>query len=350
MAEDLEHLAEAAADLDFNVYSQTNDSTRWVATFYGPKQLGAYHLYDRRRRTLAYLFEVQPELKPYKCSPMQGVVLRSRDKRDLVSYLTLPNEVEGDRPPDPLPMVLSVHGGPWASDRYAFDASHQWLADRGYAVLSVNYRGSTGFGKEFVNAGDRQHAAAMHDDLLDAVDWAISEEIARRDRIAIRGTSFGGYATLVGLTFTPEVFCCGVSLVGISNLITMLESIPPYWQAIETLLYRRYHDPRTTEGRAWLWSRSPLSRAEQIQKPLLIGHGQNDVRCKLAESEQIVAAMREGGLPVRFLVYPDEGHGFIRPENRLSFMAMEEAFFSQHLGGRCEPVGNDLKGSSFIER
>jgi acylaminoacyl-peptidase len=349
VADDLRLLAEAAGDLDFNVYSQTEDGTRWVVIFYGPTEPGAYHLYDRSSRTLRFLFDLRPELKSYTFASMQGLVLKSRDGHDLVSYLTLPRDVDGDRPPAPLPLVLAVHGGPWSRDQYGFSGFHQWMADRGYAVLSVNYRGSTGFGKAFVTAGDQQHAAAMHDDLLDAVDWAVREGIAQRHGVAIRGASYGGYATLVGLTFTPEVFCCGVSLVGISNLITLLESIPPYWHAIETVFYRRYNDPRTEEGRAWLWSRSPLSRVDQITKPLLIGHGQNDVRCKLAESGQIVTAMRARRLPVRYLVYPDEGHGFIRPENRLSFLAMEEAFYAEHLGGRHEPVGDDMAGSSITE-
>ncbi len=285
------------------------------------------------------MFELRPELAPYKFAPMRGLVLKSRDGRELVSYLTLPRDVEGDRPPEPLPMVLSVHGGPWSRDQYGFNSFHQWMANRGCAVLSVNYRGSTGFGKDFINAGDRQHARAMHEDLLDAVDWAVREGIARRDRVAIRGASYGGHAALVGLTFTPDTFRCGVSIVGISNLITMLESMPPYWSSIATTFYRRYHDPRTAEGRDWLWSRSPLSRVDQIKQSLLIGLGQNDVRCKLAESEQIVAAMRERGLPVRFLVYPDEGHGFIRPENRLSFLAIEEAFYAEHLGTRRRRSG-----------
>ena len=222
--------------------------------------------------------------------------------------------------------------------------------DRGYAVLSVNYRASAGFGKAFLNAGDREHAGRMHDDLIDAVDWAVGQGIANRDCVAITGASYGGYATLVGLTFTPEVFRCGVSLVGISSLITLLENMPPYWHAFASLMYRRYHDPRSAEGRAWLWSRSPLSRVDAIARPLLIGHGQNDVRCTLAESDQIVAAMRERDLAVRYLVYPGEGHGFQRAENRLAFNAATEAFFAEHLGGRCEPVGADRDGSSEEER
>ncbi len=267
-----------------------------------------------------------------------------------MSYLTLPAVVEGERPAAPLPTVLAVHGGPWGRDGYGFSTFHQWMADRGYAVLSVNYRASAGFGKAFLNAGDREHAGRIHDDLIDAVDWAVGEGIADPARVAITGGSYGGYATLVGLSFTPEVFRCGVSLVGISNLITLLENMPPYWHAFAAMMYGRYHDPRTEEGRAWLWSRSPLSRVDAIVRPLLIGHGQNDVRCTLAESDQIVAAMRERGLPVRYLVYTDEGHGFQRPENRLAFNAAMEAFFAEHLGGACEPVGSDRDGSGEDER
>lgn len=349
IAHDLARLAEAAGPLDFNVYSQTQDGFRWNVIFFGPTEPGAYFLYDRPTGSLMPLFDLRPDLKPYPLSPMHPVVIPSRDGLDLVSYLTFPHDVPGDRPPTPLPMVLTVHGGPWGRDGYGFDGGHQWLANRGYTVLSVNYRASTGFGKSFVNAGDREHAGKMHDDLIDAVEWAVGQGIARRDRVGIRGASYGGYATLVGLTFTPDVFCCGVSLVGISSLITSMESLPPYWHAVQNLFYRRYADPRTEEGRAWLWSRSPLARVDQITKPLLLGHGQNDVRCKAEESEQIVAAMRERGLPVRYFVYPDEGHGFTRPENRLSFLAMEEAFFAEHLGGACEPVGDDLIGASMVE-
>lgn len=224
------------------------------------------------------------------------------------------------------------------------------MADRGYAVLSVNYRASAGFGKGFLNAGDREHAGRIHDDLIDAVRWAVREGIADPARVAIMGTSYGGYATQVGLTLTPGVFRCGVSLVDISNLITLLENMPPYWQSFASLMFRRDHDPRTPEGRAWLWSRSPLSRVDAIAAPLLIGHGANDVRCTLAESDQIAAAMRERDLPVRYLVYPDEGHGFQRAENRLAFDAATEAFPAEHLGGRCEPVGSDRDGSSEEER
>jgi len=351
VADSLARLVEAfGPNRDFNVYSQTADGARWVAIAYGATDPGSYHLFDRDAGTVTPLFALRPELEGHRLAPMRAEVIPSRDGLDLVSYLTLPAEVEGDRPPAPLPMVLAVHGGPWGRDGCYFSAFHQWMADRGYAVLSVNYRASTGFGKAFLNAGDREHAGRIQDDLIDAVEWAVREGIAQRDRVAITGGSYGGYATLVGLTFTPEVFCCGVSLVGISNLITLLENMPPYWHAFATLMYGRYQDPRTEEGRAWLWSRSPLSRVDAITKPLLIGHGQNDVRCKVTESDQIVTAMRERGLPVRYLIYPDEGHGFDRPENRLSFNAVTEAFFAEHLGGHCEPPGEDMSGSSMEER
>ena len=244
-------------------------------------------------------------------------------------------------------MVLLVHGGPWARDVYGFDPNHQWLANRGYAVLSVNFRGSTGFGKKFVNAGDLQWGRKMHDDLLDAVDWAVKEGIADKTRVAIMGGSYGGYATLAGLAFTPEVFCCGVDIVGPSNLETLLATIPPYWAAFFENLARRVGDPRTEAGRKLLKERSPLNSAGAIAKPLLIGQGANDPRVKQAESDQIVDAMRAKGLPVTYVLYPDEGHGFAVPENRMSFFAIAEAFLAAHLGGRAEPFGQDFTGAKF---
>jgi dipeptidyl aminopeptidase/acylaminoacyl peptidase len=347
IASDLRFLRENLASAEFVVDSQSEDNGRWIVTAYGPKQPLSYFLYDRRRRVLSSLFSARPELAGYRLAPMQGHVIKARDGLDLVSYLTLPADEQAPRPAEPLPMVLLVHGGPWGRDVYGYHADHQWLANRGYAVLSVNYRASTGFGKDFVNAGTREHAGKMHDDLIGAVEWAVRGGIARRDKVAIMGTSYGGYATLVGLTFTPEVFCCGVSIVGISNLVTMLENMPPYWAGFDEFMFHSYADVRTEEGRAWLRSRSPLYKVDRIRRPLLIGHGANDVRCKIQESDQIAAAMRERGLPVTYIVYPDEGHGFLRPENRMSFKAVAEAFLAEHLGGRCQPIGNDFAGSSL---
>ncbi|MEO0580437.1 MAG: prolyl oligopeptidase family serine peptidase, partial [Pseudomonadota bacterium] len=220
-------------------------------------------------------------------------------------------------------------------------------SNRGFAVLSVNYRGSTGFGKEFLNAGNREWAAAMHDDLIDAVEWSVSEGIAARDKIAIAGGSYGGYATLVGLTYTPETFACGVDIVGPSNLVTLIESIPPYWKPFLDTFKLRVGDISTEEGRRFLRSRSPLYKAEMIEKPLLIGQGANDPRVKQPESDQIVTAMQENELPATYVLYPDEGHGFARPENRESFYAVMETFLSDCLGGRAQTMDGAFEGSSM---
>ncbi|MGY8661252.1 S9 family peptidase [Bradyrhizobium sp. UFLA05-109] len=335
---------------DFHLESQSNDGRRWIVGSHAPEQPVTYHLLDRDKQTLTELFTARPELKPYRLAPMQAVQGKSRDGFTLVSYLTLPADIDGDRPPGPLPMVLIVHGGPWARDIYGYRRDHQWLADRGYAVLSVNYRGSTGFGKAFVAASEKEHARKMHDDLIDMVDWAISEGIAQKDKVAIFGMSYGGLASFVGATFTPEVFCCSIPVVGISNLKTLLESMPPYWAGFAEFMYRSYGDPRTEEGRKLLAERSPINRVDNIKKPMLIFHGANDVRCKVAESDTIVAAMQAKNIPVTYIVYPDEGHGFQRPPNQFSHLAITEAFLARHLGGACEPVGQDFEGSSHEVR
>jgi dipeptidyl aminopeptidase/acylaminoacyl peptidase len=230
---------------------------------------------------------------------------------------------------------------------WGYNPMHQWLSNRGYAVLSVNFRSSTGFGKRFINAGDKQWAGKMHDDLLDAVEWATSQGIADKSKIAITGGSYGGYATLVGLTFTPDTFACGVDIVGPSNLITLLSTIPPYWAPILNMFTSRVGDHRTEDGKKLLEARSPLNFVERIKRPLLIGQGANDPRVKQAEADQIVEAMQKKKIPVTYVLYPDEGHGFARPENRMSFNAIAETFFAQCLGGSYEPIGDDFKGSSI---
>ncbi len=237
-------------------------------------------------------------------------MVKSRDGLDLVCYLTLPpgTDPKGTgRPGSPLPLVLDVHGGPWARDSWGFDPMHQLLANRGYAVLSVNFRGSTGFGKKFVNAGNHEWAGKMHNDLIDAVEWAIKEKIADTGKVAIMGGSYGGYATLVGLTFTPEKFACGVDIVGPSNLITLLKTIPPYWAPVVQMFTDRVGDPTTDEGKKLLEERSPLTRVAQIRRPLLIGQGANDPRVKQAESDQIVKAMQEQQDPRDLRTLPRRG-------------------------------------------
>jgi len=301
-------------------------------------------------RAASFLFAVRPELDEHTLAPMRPVVIEARDGLSLVSYYTLPLEADPDgdgRPDEPLTTVLFVHGGPWGRDHRGYSPIHQWIANRGAVALSVNFRSSTGFGKAFINAGDKEWGAAMHDDLLDGVQWAIDQGIADPDLIAIAGGSYGGYATLVGLTLTPEVFAAGVDLVGPSNLVTLLESVPPYWKPLRRVFATRVGDVETEEGRAFLTERSPISRVEAIQRPLLIGQGANDPRVKQAESDQIVEAMKAKGLPVTYLLYPDEGHGFARPENTISFFAVTEAFLSTHLGTRFEPLGDDLEGASM---
>jgi dipeptidyl aminopeptidase/acylaminoacyl peptidase len=272
---------------------------------------------------------------------MQPISYEARDGLTIHGYLTTPVGIATKN----LPTVLLVHGGPWVRDNWGYDPEAQWLANRGYAVLQVNYRGSTGYGKAFVNAGNRQWAAAMHDDLIDAVNWLVKQGIANPEKVAIMGGSYGGYAALVGLTFTPEVFAAGVDIVGPSNLVTLLKSIPPYWAPLLANMYHRVGNLETEEE--FLKSRSPLFFVDRIQKPLLIGQGANDPRVKQAESEQIVEAMKQAGKPVEYVLYTDEGHGFARPENRLHFYAIAEEFLSKYLGGRAEPVG-DIQGHSGV--
>jgi dipeptidyl aminopeptidase/acylaminoacyl peptidase len=345
IAGDLKYL-HGALPGEIGIPDRTLDDRRWIVTASAAEQPGTYHLYERDTGKLTELFATRPELAPYRLAPMHGEVIRARDGLELVSYLTLPAR-EGDRPKAPLPMVLLVHGGPWGRDDYGFDPQHQWLADRGWAVLSVNFRSSTGLGKAFLNAGDREWGRKMHDDLLDAVDWAVKQGIADAKRVAIMGGSYGGYATLAGLAFTPEVFCCGVDIVGPSNLETLLATIPPYWAAFFENLARRVGDPRTEEGRKLLKERSPLHSAGNIARPLLIGQGANDPRVKQAEADQIISAMRAKGLPVTYVLYPEEGHGFAEPANRISFYTIAEAFLAAHLGGSVEPIGRDFTGAKF---
>jgi dipeptidyl aminopeptidase/acylaminoacyl peptidase len=274
---------------------------------------------------------------------MHPVEIKSRDGLTLVSYLTLPANVTFDpetlKPSQPLPMVLAVHGGPWARDSWGLNREHQWLANRGYAVLSVNFRGSTGFGKSFVSASFGEWGGKMHDDLIDSVDWAVDSGIAIKNKVAIKGASYGGYATLVGLTMTAEVFAAGVNVVGVANLVTFEETKPAYWLPLRNASIRRMGaDYKTPDGRAFLLSRSPTEFAANITKPLLIGHGDNDPRVKLSEAELITSRMVDLDLPVTLVRFPDEGHGFRRPENAQSFNAAVEVFLQKHLGGRAEPL------------
>ena len=346
---DLDYLA-TVEDGELIVTSRTLDDNLWTVAFLlddGPLK---FYLYDRAKKQARFLFSSRDDLDQYELAKMHTPVIKSRDGLNLVSFLTLPTGSDSDgngRPDQALPLVLDVHGGPWARDDWGFNSSHQWLANRGYAVLSVNYRGSTGFGKNFINAANGEWAGKMHDDLIDAVNWAVEQGIAERDKVAIMGGSYGGYATLVGLTFTPDVFACGVDIVGPSSLVTLMENVPDYWAPFMPVMKIRVGDVDTDEGKAALLKCSPLSIVDKIERPLLIGQGANDPRVTQLEADQIVEAMTAKKIPVTYVLYPDEGHGFSGEQNRMSFNAVTEAFLAKHLGGRFEPIGDDFEGSSL---
>jgi dipeptidyl aminopeptidase/acylaminoacyl peptidase len=332
------------------ILAQSLDNQFWTVYTDESDRSPVYKVFDTTSGELNELFVTNPKLNEQTLAKMHGMVIGSRDGKELVSYLTLPVESDPDqdgRPDSPVPLVMLVHGGPWGRDTYGYSPTVQWLANRGYGVLQVNFRSSTGFGKEFLNAGNEQWAGSMHDDLLDAKNWAVEQGITDADRVAIMGGSYGGYATLVGLTFTPDEFSCGVDIVGPSNLVTLLESIPPYWESFRQVFARAIGDPETEGGLSLLKERSPLTHVDQITKPLLIGQGANDPRVKQAESDQIVDAMKKRGIPVTYVLYPDEGHGFLKPENNLSFYAVAEAFLATCQGGRYQSLGGDFANSSI---
>jgi len=325
----------------WNVVSRDDADTLWVVYVDEVVKPIAYYLYDRTARKLSPLFVTRPELDGKPLAPMYGVEIKARDGLTLPSMLTLPlgSSAGGIRPAKPLPMVLNVHGGPWAQDVFGYHSEAQWMANRGYAVLQVNYRGSTGFGKAFVEAATHEFAGKMHEDLVDAVKWAIDNGITTADKVAIYGGSYGGYATLVGLTFTPTTFACGVDIVGPSSLVTLIESFPEYWKPfMESSWYRRVGNPAKADEREHLLSRSPITRMDRVQRPILIAQGANDPRVTQKESDQMVAALVDKKIPVTYVLYADEGHGFARPENRISFYAITENFLSKCLGGRAEEM------------
>ena len=339
IASDWEAIASVRSG-EVNLVSRDLADKTWLINYVTDDGPVYYYAYNRTSKSSTLLFSDYPELEELPLVSIKPVSYTTRDGLTIHGYLTLPQGKDA-----PYPTVMLVHGGPWARDTWGYEPEVQWLANRGYAVLQPNFRGSTGYGKDFLNAGNRQWAAKMHDDLIDGVNWLVSEGIADRNKIAIMGGSYGGYATLVGLTFTPEVFACGIDIVGPSNLITLLQSIPPYWTPMMAVFHHRVGNLETEAE--FLKSRSPLFFVDRIQKPLLIGQGANDPRVKEAESEQIVEAMRKAGKPVEYVLYPDEGHGFVRPENRLHFYAVAEEFLAKHLGGRFEPIG-EIEGHSGV--
>ncbi len=330
IADDIEAIQQIQPG-DFTFLGRDHADRTWLVAFTVDDGPVAYYAWDRETRQATFLFHHQPALSEYTLANMEPFSFTARDGLEIHGYLTFPPGVDRRD----LPAVLMVHGGPWARDNWGFNAEAQWLANRGYVSVQVNFRGSTGYGKEFVNAGNKQWAAAMHDDLIDAVEYVVGQRWADRKRVAISGGSFGGYAALVGATFTPDVFFCAVDIVGPSNLKTLIESFPPYWAPIVAQFHERVGNPETEAD--FLWERSPLSKVDQIKIPILVAQGANDPRVKQAESEQIVNAMREKGIDHVYLLFADEGHGFAKPENRMKFFKAAEQFLAKHLGGRFEP-------------
>lgn len=341
MKKDMDALGKVRAG-EINIASRDLNDKKWIVVFSAPDSPAQYYAYDRAAKKAEFLFAARPKLANYKLAKMRPIAFKSRDGLNIEGYLTMPIGVEKNAP-----TVILVHGGPWGRDSYGYSGLVQMLANRGYAVVQPNFRGSTGYGKAFLNAGDREWAGKMHDDIIDAKRWAIAQGFADPKRIAIMGGSYGGYATLVGLTFTPDEFTCGVDIVGPSNLFTLLKTIPPYWAPMKALFDKRVGNLEKEED--FLRARSPLFKAGSITKPLLIGQGANDPRVKQAESDQIVKAMRDNQKPVEYVLFPDEGHGFARPENSLRFFAATESFLQKYMGGRAEPPSEAHDWKPFLK-
>lgn len=318
-------------DGDFSVASRDDADRTWIVTYVVDDAPVQYFAWDRASKKATFLFTNRPKLEKHPLSKMTPISFAARDGLKIEGYLTRP----AGAPEGRLPMVLNVHGGPWARDSWGLNNEAQWLANRGYAVLQVNFRGSTGYGKKHVNAGDREWGGKMHDDLVDAVKWAVGQGFADAKRVAIYGGSYGGYAALVGASFTPDVFACAVDIVGPSSIVTLIKSIPPYWKPAIAIFDKRVGSLDKDE--AFLVSRSPISKVDAIRIPLLVAQGAKDPRVTQPESDAIVAAVRAKGKDVEYLLFPDEGHGFAQPDNRMAYYASAEGFLAKHLGGRAQP-------------
>ncbi len=336
-------LEEKLPGVEVALSSMNRDEDKFIVRTHSDRTRGTFWFYDTKTDELRKLADVSPWLDENQMAPMTPVRITARDGLVLPGYLTLPSGVE----PKNLPAVMLVHGGPWARDDWGFDGGAQFLANRGYAVLQINFRGSTGYGRAFWEKGFKQWGKTMQDDVTDAAQWLVSEGIADPKRIAIYGGSYGGYAALAGMAFTPEVYAAGISFVGPSNLFTLLETVPPYWEPMRKMNYEMIGDPE--KDKDLLTAASPLFSADQIRSPLLIAQGANDPRVKKAESDQIVEALQKRGVDVPYIVKENEGHGFANEENRMYFYRAVERFLAKHLGGRVEPGGEpiaELDGTS----
>jgi dipeptidyl aminopeptidase/acylaminoacyl peptidase len=331
-AADYQWLEKKFPGKDVNLVSRTFDEQVWLVTASSDVEPGETVLFDRKTHKLTPQYTVREKLPREALAEMKPVHYKSSDGLEIPAYLTVPKGV----PAKNLPAVMVPHGGPWGRDYWGYNGFAQFLANRGYAVLMPNFRGSTGYGKKFLDAGNREWGRKMQDDVTWGVKYLVAEGIADPKRVGIMGGSYGGYATLAGVTFTPDVYAAAVDIVGPSNLITLLDSIPPYWEPIRKLFYERMGDPNTPEGKALLAERSPLHSADKIKTPLLVAQGANDPRVNRREAEQIVIALRDRGFPVEYILAPDEGHGFARPVNNMALFMASERFLAEHLGGRAQ--------------
>ena len=331
-AADYRWLKARCGDAELTFGAHTRDENLFVVFAYGDVEPGKTYLFDRTRRTLQLQFQEREEIPRAALTPMQSIRYKSVDGTEIQAYLTLPKGV----PPKELPLIVWPHGGPWARDTWGFRREPQFFANRGYAVLQPNFRASTGFGKAFLNAGNGQWGRRMQEDVTAGVHYLIAQGTVDPKRVGIAGISYGGYATLAGVAFTPDVYAAAVSIVGPSNLNTLLAAIPPYWESFRRIMYLRMGDPGTPEGRKLLSEESPLNSASRIRAPLMVVQGANDPRVNKRESDQIVIAARDHGVPVEYLVAPDEGHGFARPVNNLAMVSEMEKFLAAHLGGRYQ--------------
>lgn len=332
-ARDLEILRSKLPDGEIGISSRTNDDRLMLVSVNSDINPGSTYLYNRDRGTVEKLYDLRPDLPSEQLAPMQPIRYRARDGVEIPGYLTIPKGAD----PKDLPVMIMPHGGPWARDVWGFDSWAQFLANRGYAVLQPNFRGSTGYGKRFLNAGNLEWGTGiMQHDISDGVKDLIDRGIADPSRVAIMGGSYGGYATLAGVTFTPDLYAAGVSIVGPSNIFTLLRSIPPYWTPVKKMFLLRVGDPDDARQAERLRAQSPFFHARQIKSPLLVIQGANDPRVKKAESDQIVVALRDLDRGVEYIVAPDEGHGFAGKENRLAMTAAVEKFLAGHLGGRYQ--------------
>lgn len=315
-------------EIGFN--SSTADEKVWLVSAFSDTEPGEVYLFDRKTKQLTKQYRVRERLPREALAEMKAIRYKSADGLEIPAYLTLPKGV----PAKNLPLIVNPHGGPWGRDVWGYNSFAQFFANRGYAVLQPNFRASTGFGKRFLDAGNGQWGDKMQEDITAGVKYLIGQGIADPKRVGIMGGSYGGYATLAGVTFTPDLYAAAVAIVAPSNLITLLNSIPPYWEAGRVTFHKRMGDPNTPEGKAQLVRQSPLTHAGKIKTPLLVVQGANDPRVNKRESDQIVIALRDRGFPVEYIVAPDEGHGFARPVNNMAMLALAEKFLAKHLGGR----------------